>query len=973
MDNRVLLKPGTQLLFPGLCCTIYSLVGCGSNAVVYLGAYPDQQLPELEHRVLIKELFPFHPEGLIHRTEDGSLAWPEAIDSWMAMQKESFQRGNEVHMRMLQAYPGEVEANLNNCLLNNTLYSILGFSGGRSLDNELNRGADIPLSRHIRRMLGALDALALFHEAGFLHLDISPDNILLIGDGRKERVTLIDYNSVHTQREIQRGGPIYYSEKEGYTAPEVRARAVRKIGVGSDLYSLAAVFYRCVSGRKLTILETSRASVPDCSNAPCVSMLPETVKNMLRCILRRGLSSGSAHRYKSTEEFRRDLEELQDRIDGKGITHWALWEAGKIQAARAVRENPALGYIQDREHMFPIRCRDQEGQIATFDAELKKAGMPGGQSILLTAGGGSGKTTALLAAAFSQEAGYGAAEPAVCYLSLYGWNGDVRIQDMLLQNLRFKPETRDIDSARHELIQLLSAPAHTRWGERPKLLLLLDGLNEADDDSGALLLEIRELAKLPGLRLCVASRSDADLGAFKRLTLCPLTLEDSARQLSKNGLLPPEDSAMRELLRSPLMLSMFIRAALDSGKQLMIRSQRELLCAYFDALSESSLRGQAADTAAWWQHQAAIGFVLPELAQKLHTAGGPASHQTLLPVIQRCWRLLDKRVVLVGFPEWIGHISEIRGGAKNAEEWYGIMVHGLLWRRLGLLVRDSQGNYRLFHSLIEPELLGRRQLYLRRFGRRRLRSASLLLAAAILLSYPCGRWVLPLAREVLASEPRVKYYSAFQAESVLNDEMVALLDAAKENLELQALVTTLQERPEDTVAFSDAVRSCRRMISSAQLSQPTAALLLAQELPADGVMPWSGKALDRERFEALIRFPGERAGQYGDCLETIQGLRENPELWAVCGDDYLEELTQALRSDMYVLRKYEEILLSPEFAGMSESENKRDRLQYQEAMKLLAYTPPLALDTIQTYEWIQKTAWNAILANPARLLLEGGA
>ena len=56
------------------------------------------------------------------------------------------------------------------------------------------------------------------------------------------------------------------------------------------------------------------------------------------------------------------------------------------------------------------------------------------------------------------------------------------------------------------------------------------------------------------------------------------------------------------------------------------------------------------------------------------------------------------------FPEWIGHIADIRGESKNAEEWYGTMVHEILFRRLGLLVRDETGRYRMSHQLIEEYL-----------------------------------------------------------------------------------------------------------------------------------------------------------------------------------------------------------------------------------------------------------------------------
>lgn len=50
--------------------------------------------------------------------------------------------------------------------------------------------------------------------------------------------------------------------------------------------------------------------------------------------------------------------------------------------------------------------------------------------------------------------------------------------------------------ARHELLQLLADPMQTRLGERPKLVILLDGLNESSGETKGLLQEISELSQL---------------------------------------------------------------------------------------------------------------------------------------------------------------------------------------------------------------------------------------------------------------------------------------------------------------------------------------------------------------------------------------------------------------------------------------------------------------------------------------------
>ena len=129
MDGRVRLNPGTVLPFPGMECTIETFVGRGSNAMVYLGSYPDAQLADLRHRVLIKELFPYHARGGIYRDANLRICrTDEAEDVWR-LHYLSFNRGNEVHIRLLGQNPGDIDANINTFPLHGTLYSVLGFSG----------------------------------------------------------------------------------------------------------------------------------------------------------------------------------------------------------------------------------------------------------------------------------------------------------------------------------------------------------------------------------------------------------------------------------------------------------------------------------------------------------------------------------------------------------------------------------------------------------------------------------------------------------------------------------------------------------------------------------------------------------------------------------------------------------------------------------------------------------------------------
>lgn len=71
----------------------------------------------------------------------------------------------------------------------------MGFSGGRSLEDALS-GPETDLCRLALRMLHLLDALEAFRDGNLVHTDVATDNILLIGKQDRERVMLIDYNSV---------------------------------------------------------------------------------------------------------------------------------------------------------------------------------------------------------------------------------------------------------------------------------------------------------------------------------------------------------------------------------------------------------------------------------------------------------------------------------------------------------------------------------------------------------------------------------------------------------------------------------------------------------------------------------------------------------------------------------------------------------------------------------------------------------
>ena len=424
MDRRTALNKNDCLAFPGLECVIDAPAGRGSSVLAYTGYYPDREDPRIRHRVLIRELFPYDPSGGILRSKENALEIEKQSEVLFAHYRESFLRANEVHSRMAEEIPGELDLHINTFTCNNTLYSVMGYTGGRSLEEEIRRlhgrevtargnGAldiqELELLRCLKIIRGALQVLRAFHETKYLHLDISPDNILLIGSGDRERVTLIDYNSVHTFSEIRSDSSAFLSMKDGYTAPEVRMGQRSYIGPQSDLFSMTAVFWHCIAGRKLSDLEQIGSVFPDPSGLPGWENLPASARSMLRIILRKGLSPSPRKRYGSVAEILKDLGELEDRINGRGITRWALWENGRARCLRLMQENISLQYIRDENRIYPLHVEKADGDrtelfdllgiSASADSSRaffnSRAFFKTNRPLLLLGGGGTGKTTAL--------------------------------------------------------------------------------------------------------------------------------------------------------------------------------------------------------------------------------------------------------------------------------------------------------------------------------------------------------------------------------------------------------------------------------------------------------------------------------------------------------------------------------------------------------------------------------------------------
>ena len=227
------LKPGTQLLQGQF--TIESFLNAGGFGITYVARN------SLNRRVVIKECFP----GAFCRRTDGLVAaWSRRRqDEFRSLvtlfQQEALNLSKLDHPNIVRVHQVFQD--------NATAYMAMDLIEGPDLLETIDGTAARLAPDQIVAVLGkVLDALGHVHGRGFLHRDISPDNILL--DQATGQPVLIDFGAARKDetrksralsglRVVKDG----YSPQEFYITGSIQAPC-------SDLYALAATFSHLITG-----------------------------------------------------------------------------------------------------------------------------------------------------------------------------------------------------------------------------------------------------------------------------------------------------------------------------------------------------------------------------------------------------------------------------------------------------------------------------------------------------------------------------------------------------------------------------------------------------------------------------------------------------------------------------------------------------------------------------------------------------
>lgn len=225
------------------------VLGEGGFGITYLGLDT-----ELERRVAVKEYF---PTAFVKRETSLTLA----VTCYTGAGQSHYEKGREQFLKeartmaKLEDIP-EIVRVLDFFQANNTAYIVMEFLEGETLKDRTARLGRIPagdLIGLLRPVMGAMEAM---HQAGIIHRDISPDNLMCLPDGR---VKLMDFGCA---KDIGGGRTMTVTLKQGFAPLEQYTGHGQ--GPWSDLYSLCATIYYCLTGRvPPAALERDKDQEPD--------------------------------------------------------------------------------------------------------------------------------------------------------------------------------------------------------------------------------------------------------------------------------------------------------------------------------------------------------------------------------------------------------------------------------------------------------------------------------------------------------------------------------------------------------------------------------------------------------------------------------------------------------------------------------------------------------------------------------------
>ena len=186
---------------------------------------------------------------------------------------------------------------------NDTSYFVMDYIEGISFKTYIaNHGGKVSVEDACNVMIPVLQALTAVHAEGFIHRDVTPDNIYITKDGM---VKLLDFGSARYSIG-DKSKSLDVILKVGYAPKEQYIRRSRQ-GPYTDVYSCAACFYAAITG----YLPPESLERLDKDELVPISQLGIDIPEYLDKAILKGLAVQPEDRFQTAEEFLNALEGQQ--------------------------------------------------------------------------------------------------------------------------------------------------------------------------------------------------------------------------------------------------------------------------------------------------------------------------------------------------------------------------------------------------------------------------------------------------------------------------------------------------------------------------------------------------------------------------------------------------------------------------------------------------------------------------------------
>ena len=225
------IPPGTVLMDRYL---IGRVLGEGGFGITYIGC--DLRL---ELKVAIKEYF---PTNWVARHSEVSLSVSSYAGAAGSYEKGKSRFLYEARTMARMDKQPEIVSVRDFFELNNTAYIVMEYVDGTTFKELVaQRGGRIPAGELLHMIEPLFSALSAVHEAGLIHRDISPDNLML----ERGSIRLLDFGCA---RESTQGTEtMTITLKHGYAPIEQYQHKGQ--GPWTDVYGLSATIYYCMTGK----------------------------------------------------------------------------------------------------------------------------------------------------------------------------------------------------------------------------------------------------------------------------------------------------------------------------------------------------------------------------------------------------------------------------------------------------------------------------------------------------------------------------------------------------------------------------------------------------------------------------------------------------------------------------------------------------------------------------------------------------